>query len=220
MIFALCGSHRTGKTTLAAAFAEATGSKFVEISVSKLQKEIGYDSADQNYNFDERLKIQEYLIQRLNDIYEFHHGSDVVVDRSPFDLMGYALIQAGPNITEEQSERLVSYLRTCSDVAVKYCVGTLLVQPGIELVRSDKSAPCAIGYIEHLNSLIFGLINGEWTNDVPAFYIPRHVVDLKKRIAVAKDALAKSMARNHVRKRSFESASGPSGFYSASKIPQ
>lgn len=47
MIFALCGSHRTGKTTLAQEFARVSGAKFIPMSITRLQKEIGFNSANQ-----------------------------------------------------------------------------------------------------------------------------------------------------------------------------
>ncbi|WP_235892205.1 AAA family ATPase, partial [Acinetobacter baumannii] len=154
MIFALCGSHRTGKTTLAQEFARVSGAKFIPMSITRLQKEIGFNSANQSYSFDERMKVQEHLIERLNDIYEANYHIDAVADRSPIDLMAYALIHAGPDITEEQSKRLMRYIDRCAQVARDHCIGILLVQPGIELKEDEKSAPAALGFIEHLNSLI------------------------------------------------------------------
>ena len=47
MIFALCGSHRTGKTNLAQEFARVSGAKFIPMSITRLQKEIGFNSANQ-----------------------------------------------------------------------------------------------------------------------------------------------------------------------------
>lgn len=223
MIFALCGSHRTGKTTLAQEFARVSGAKFIPMSITRLQKEIGFNSANQSYGFDERMKVQEHLIERLNDIYEANYHIDAVADRSPIDLMSYALIHAGPDITEEQSKRLMRYIDRCAQVARDHCIGILLVQPGIELKEDEKSAPAALGFIEHLNSLIFGLINDERVNEVPMFYIPRNVTNLKRRVAVCSDALARSMLRNMDNDRVFNWNSSESGFnayFTPSSLPQ
>lgn len=40
MIFALCGSHRTGKTTLAQEFARVSGAKFIPMSITRLQRKL------------------------------------------------------------------------------------------------------------------------------------------------------------------------------------
>ncbi|WP_354734565.1 AAA family ATPase [Acinetobacter nosocomialis] len=223
MIFALCGSHRTGKTTLAQEFAKVSGAKFIPTSITRLQKEIGFNSANQSYSFDERMKVQEYLIERLNDIYEANYTVDAVADRSPIDLMAYALIHAGPDITQEQSDRLMRYINRCAEVTRKHCVGVLLVQPGIELKEDAKSAVASVGFIEHLNSLIFGLINDERLSPVPMFYIPRNVLDLRRRVAVCSDALARSMVRNIENGRHYtwnRVEEFKDAFFSPSTIPQ
>lgn len=220
MIFALCGAHRTGKTTLAEKFAKEIGAEFLSVSVSKLQKEIGFNSAKQDYSFDERMRVQEYLINRLDDIYEANYGTDIVSDRSPIDLMAYALVNAGPNLTEYQSARLKRYLDRCVEVANIHCVGVLLIQPGVPLIKDEKSGPCSEGFIEHLNAVIFGLINSDNMEDVPAFYVPRHIVDLEKRVAICKNALSRSMVRNESRKRVFNWNKSNAAFFSPSTAMQ
>ena len=167
------------------------------------------------------MKVQEYLINRLDDIYESNYGIDVVSDRSPIDLMGYALIHAGPDITEKQSQRLMRYLNRCAEVANHHCVGNLLVQPGIPLVKDEKSASCSVGFIEHLNAIIFGLISNDGL-DVPSFYIPRHITDLNLRVSVCKNALARSMIRNEEKERVFtwNKSNMSECYFSPSTIPQ
>ncbi|EPQ3441113.1 AAA family ATPase, partial [Acinetobacter baumannii] len=93
----------------------------------------------------------------------------------------------------------------------------------IELKEDEKSAPAALGFIEHLNSLILGLINDERVNEVPMFYIPRNVTNLKRRVAVCSDALARSMLRNMDNDRVFNWNSSESGFnayFTPSSLPQ
>ncbi len=218
MIFALVGAHRVGKTTLASAFADATGAKFLPMSLSAVQKEIGFDSSNQSYSFDERMKVQEYLIERMDEIYEKHYGEDVIADRSPIDLIAYAMVHVGEHTTDEQSKRLERFIERCIEVAETHCVGCLLVQPGIQLVESETSAKCSKGFIEHLNSLCFGLINDERLINVPMYYMPRATLLLDERVNVVKNAVARATARN--KSRHFPAPKAKEGHFVATQVIQ
>ena len=56
----LLGSHRVGKSTLAKAFSESSGALNVQMNIGALQKELGYESSNQSYDFDTRMEIQEF----------------------------------------------------------------------------------------------------------------------------------------------------------------
>lgn len=199
MIFSLIGAHRVGKTTLMRKVCEEAGSKPLEISIGKLQRELGYDSSNQSYDLDTRLKIQQHLVKRADEIFRLaaNNREDVISDRSPMDIAAYTLLHANDQMTPEQSRIMMQIVDDCLNMTNKYIMGCLLVQPGIPLVKdNDTSAACAEGFIEKLSTICFGLVNDDRLADVPMFFIPRKVTSLEDRIKVVKDAIARSMARN------------------------
>src|SRR3569832_863688 len=67
-LIGLCGAHRTGKTSLAKAYAKKHGIAFMETSVSAIFKELGLDPAA-SFDFKTRLDIQEVILERLDAMY-------------------------------------------------------------------------------------------------------------------------------------------------------
>lgn len=68
MIIGLLGAHRTGKTTLAKATAEASGIRFMQVQLSEAQRILGFDSSKQDYTFKERRQIQEGLLNYMAEL--------------------------------------------------------------------------------------------------------------------------------------------------------
>src|SRR3569832_662701 len=82
-LIGLCGAHRTGKTSLAKAYAKKHGIAFMETSVSAIFKELGLDPAA-SFDFKTRLDIQEVILERLDAMYSMVAPvSFAIVDRTP-----------------------------------------------------------------------------------------------------------------------------------------
>lgn len=225
MIFCLTGAHRVGKTTLMHEIVKQIGTNgtALEMNLGAIQREIGFDSRNQSYSFEHRLKVQEYLIERMDEIFEANRGKDTVCDRSPVDIAAYTLVHVDDKITAEQSKRLKRLIERCAEVAKRHVLGCLLIQPGIPLVDDkDTSAKSVEGFIEHLNTLCFGLINDEKFADVPMYYTPRAMTSLDDRVKICKNAVARSMVRNTTNGRKFDVPSNPvdSAYYLASAKKQ
>lgn len=225
MIFCLTGAHRVGKTTLMHEIVKQIGTNgtALEMNLGAIQREIGFDSRNQSYSFEHRLKVQEYLIERMDEIFEVNRGKDTVCDRSPVDVAAYTLVHVDDKITAEQSKRLKRLIERCAEVAKRHVLGCLLIQPGISLVDDkDTSAKSVEGFIEHLNTLCFGLINDEKFADVPMYYTPRAMTSLDDRVKICKNAVARSMVRNATNGRKFDVPSNPvdSVYYLASAKKQ
>lgn len=194
MSVGLCGGHRTGKTTLARAFAEKRGIPFVETSVSAIWRELGYDPAV-TYDFETRLTVQEEILKRVDTAYGKHAGLEFITDRTPLDMAAYTLADAiGDRVPENCQERLAKYVNACFDVTNRRFGIVLLVQPGIKLVHEEGKAAVNAGYIEHLNSLILGLTVDERLT-CQHFYIPRPVVDLERRLGALENCVDRSKER-------------------------
>ena len=184
----LCGSHRVGKTTLARAYAEKAKIPFIETSVSAIYRELGYDPSV-TYDFITRLGIQEEILKRLDVVYAKHSGEQFITDRTPLDMMAYTLADAiGDRAPEESFDRLAQYIRDCYTSVNKRFGMVLLVQPGIELKEAPGKAAMNRAYIEHLNSLIFGLTVDEKMQS-HHFYMPRSMTDLDERVLALESAV-------------------------------
>ena len=95
MRIGLCGSHRTGKTTLAEAVSKKTGIPFVRTSTSEVFRRAGLDPAA-SLDFNKRLWIQNETLEAAKGVWEAA-GKSFITDRTPVDMMAYTLgdIQGG-----------------------------------------------------------------------------------------------------------------------------
>jgi len=187
----LCGAHRTGKSTLAKAYADRHGIPFFETSVSAIWRELGYDPAAL-YDFETRLGIQEEILERIDQKYGAISGTEFVTDRTPIDMAGYLLGDAiGDRVPDNCQDRVKAYVNKCFETTNKRFGVILLVQPGIALVKAEGKAAMNEAYIEHLNSLIFGLSVDESVK-CSHFYMPRHMTNLDDRVSALHSAVTRS----------------------------
>jgi hypothetical protein len=195
MAIALIGAHRSGKSTLARAYAQRRNIPFVETSVSAIWRELGLDPAV-THDFETRLTVQEEILKRIDALYGRFAGLDFITDRSPLDMAAYTLADAiGDRVPAGCQERLAKYVNACFEVTNRRIGMVFLIQPGIPLVEEPGKAAINAGYIEHLNSLILGLsVDERLTSN--HFYLPRTMLDFEARM----QALVASVdrARSHV----------------------
>lgn len=181
MMVGLCGAHRTGKTTLARLYAKEAGIEFVETSVSAINKELGFDLTKE-HSFAERLNQQYIILDRVDEIYARHSGERCIVDRTPLDMISYTMAEAiNDRVSDEDQARFAQYVQKCFDITNKRFGVVVLVQPGIEIKDAEGKAAPNHAYIEHLNTLILGLVCDERLN-VPHGYIQRNKTDLADRL--------------------------------------
>jgi nicotinamide riboside kinase len=190
----LCGAHRTGKTTLAKAYALKSGATFLETSVSAINRELGFDLSKE-HSFAERLDHQEKILARIDTIYGERAGEEIVTDRTPLDMIGYTMAEAhGDRVAAEDQARFARYVQACIDVTNRRFGVLLLVQPGIPIIAEEGKAQPNEAYIEHLNTLILGLTADERVKPIH-FYIPRKTVALNERIESIEFAVGRAQAR-------------------------
>lgn len=200
MILGLIGSHRTGKTTLAEAYAEKTGATLIKMDVGGLQRKLGFDSSNQSYDFDTRMDIQENLLGCFNTIYSEVRGTDAVVDRTPLDLIGYTMLAVKDDLSEAQSDRLTKYVQDCINLTNEHFTALVLVQPGIPLTTAETSAKSSTALMEKLNLIYLGTITDERTI-IPHFYIPRGMLKLEHRVKACELAMKKAVEKIRLTKR-------------------
>lgn len=184
----LCGAHRTGKTTLARAYAAKTGAIFVETSVSAIFKDLGHDPAS-TFDFKTRLDIQEEVLKRIDAVYAcVPVGVAAISDRTPLDMLGYTMAEAiGGNVSSEDQERFAQYVRECFNVTNKRFATVTLLQPGIEVQPEAGKAVANLAYMEHLNSLMLGLTVDPRLK-AAHFYIPRQLLTVEDRLEAVEGA--------------------------------
>lgn len=199
MMLGLVGAHRTGKTTLAEAYAKKSGATLVKMEIGTLQKELGYDSSNQSYDFDTRMTIQEHLLRRFDEIYSSIKGLDAVCDRTPLDLIGYAMLAVTDDLSDAQGARLTQYVTDCVNLTNERFTSLVLLQPGVPLTSSDTSAKSVLALMEKLNLIYLGTFSDERLI-VPHFYIPRAMLDINLRIKACELGIKKSLERKRANK--------------------
>lgn len=199
IMLGLVGAHRTGKTTLAETYAKKSGATFVQMNVGALQREIGYDSSNQSYDFDTRMKIQEHLLQRFDEIYSSVKSLNAVCDRTPLDLIGYAMLAVNDRLSEAQSARLIQFVTDCINLANERFTAFVLLQPGLPITQSETSAKSIMALIEKLNTIYLGAFSDERLI-VPHFYIPRLMVNLDTRVKACERAIKTALERRRTNK--------------------
>lgn len=111
MKIALCGAHRSGKTTLAKAFADRHGIKYLDMSTRSVISSLGLD-VSVPLSPDDRKRLQNRLLAKYAELYRT--PGSWVADRSPLDLVAYSLMEyPGDDWVDTYSHdclRILSYL--------------------------------------------------------------------------------------------------------------
>lgn len=177
----LCGSHRTGKTTLAKAIANQCGIPFIPTHTSQVFQAHGLDPA-QPLDFAQRLWIQQHIIHAAQQQWATALIDGFVTDRTPLDFLAYTLSDILGS-TEVNYADLQAYIDLCLDTTNTTFGHLVVVQPGIPLIYETGKAALNPAYIEHLNTVVLGLCQHEYLTPT-INVIPRQVLDLNQRVAV------------------------------------
>lgn len=173
----LCGSHRTGKTTLAREIASRYRLDFVVTTTSEVFTANGLKPSSP-MDFTTRLWIQDKIITAAEEVWLACDGP-FITDRTPLDMLAYTLgdIQG---IVSVEFAPLKSYIDRCLQSTNRFFSHLCVVQPGIELVAAPGKARLNLAYIEHLNTLVLGLCADERV--IARFHaLPRPTIDLQQR---------------------------------------
>ncbi len=178
MNIGLCGSHRTGKTTLAEAISQKSGMPFVKTSTSEVFKEHGLDPS-KSMDFQRRLWIQHKILDAAEKLW-YAEQRQFITDRTPLDMAAYTLadIQGAAEVDFSELEK---YLERCFKTTNELFKILVLIQPGIPLMHEEGKAALNEGYLEHLNYLILGLCNDNRVKSRFVF-LNRNVTTMEDRI--------------------------------------
>ncbi|MPS48494.1 AAA family ATPase [Methylobacillus sp.] len=182
MSIGLTGCHRTGKTTLAKAYAEEHGVVFCPTKTTEVFERLGMDPKAE-YPLEQRLDIQEAILESLIEQYIACGERVFITDRTPLDLAAYTLTEVyrGVEMTPETEDRLRHYINRCFDLTNLWFGLIMLIKPGIPAEEGVLKGPNSYGYVEHYAAVIMGLVSDERTA-VNHFYMKSTVLDLQERV--------------------------------------
>ncbi len=174
----LCGSHRTGKTTLAREIAAQTGREFIQTTTSEVFAQNGLSPSDP-MDFSTRIWIQDKVVDAAEAIWATA-CKPFISDRTPLDMIAYTMadIQGKTEVDFNAFER---YLEHCFAVTDRFFSELAVIQPGIPLVHEAGKAAMNSAYIEHLNTLIVGLCADKRLH-CPVRVVRREILDLNQRV--------------------------------------
>ena len=195
----ICGSHRTGKTTLARTMAETSGLFFLESKVSDTFRRMRVDPRA-DLPFEDRLYVQYQILYDMERLYFEAPTSHFITDRTPIDVYSYLLADVQRTtldpVQEGDLERF--WAETCR-IVNRHFELVMVIQPGIDLIEAEGKAPATTGYVEHVNAVIIGLVMGRSYADLETNIIlmKREITDLRERSNVAL-TYAKEYFPNHI----------------------
>jgi predicted ATPase len=182
----LCGSHRTGKTTLAHALATRQHITFVASSVAAVFKQQPFQQQrlkpDAAMDFEARLWIQQRILETAAQLWH-NAPTAFVTDRTPLDFMAYTLCDI-QGATPVNFDALTDYIERCFAVTNQLFTRIILVQPGIPLVYAEDKAALNPAYMEHLNTVLLGLCHDARLH-CPVMVIARNILDMEQRVSLA-----------------------------------
>lgn len=175
----LCGSHRTGKTTLAIALAERSGISVLKTQTSAVFAAHGLDPA-QVMDFKTRLWIQGHILADAQRLWETQTQA-FIADRTPLDMLAYTLADI-QGATEVDHVALQAYRARCFELTNQFFPHIVILPPAIPLVHEAGKAALNPAYIEHLHCVMLGLAKEEFLES-RVLVLPRAVCDLNARVA-------------------------------------
>lgn len=203
----ISGSHRSGKTTLAMAFAKQQQLLFVQTSATEVFKAAGLDPKGV-LTITQRIVIQEAMLKVFEDHYAAAAGKSsvglFVTDRTPIDLAAYLLAEVNQHTTAELDPELVSfavsYVRRCILATNRWFSTVVILQPGLQVVEAEGKARGCPLFMEHLNSLMLGLVLDERLES-RHYFIPRKYVRLEDRLSALKNAVSHGVQSFEIKKQ-------------------
>lgn len=187
----LVGAQRTGKTTLARAFAQAQGIPFVATSASEVMRRLDLDPKV-DYPLEVRLVAQETILAAFKIQYQQARATSslFIADRTPIDLAAYMLADVQRSTLASQPqlvERVGKYLESCMLACSEFFSVIVLVQPGIKTAEEEGKAPACPIHMEHINSLAMGLLFDDRMLS-QRYMVPRAITDLEQRVKALRNA--------------------------------
>lgn len=197
----LAGSHNTGKTTLAKAYAASAGIPFVESRVSAVFKEMGLDSGTAwgSISANARMDVQDRVLAEHVRLYRDAGPSAFITDRTPIDFIAYTMADLRPNdMTPDVEERFKSYFIRCMEAIAAHFTVVVVLQPCEQIAPVEREGRGKLSpfFVGKLNQLIMGLVRDE-DFKARSFYMPRRLHTLDDRVRALRNA-TQQVTQQHI----------------------
>ena len=153
MKLAICGAHRTGKTTLLNAL--DINLPIVQTQTSKVFLDNELDPAG-DYEFDIKLAIQHKVLAHYREAYA-DAGENFVTDRSPIDALAYTLAAVNNSTPDKYSNRLREYADMCV-ADMKQFSRVFVLPPILPLVHAENKGAITQAFIYNIHATLLGLL--------------------------------------------------------------
>ena len=162
MLYGVCGTHRSGKTTAAKLLAEQLGIEFLDSSFD-VAKKFGYNPVGR-MSLKDRLAMQTLV---LDDHVEKLKAAPrpLVTDRTPLDYFAYTLAQYGMTSHEQADEQTMTaawhFANKCLEETKTYYDMVFIMDPlTVYQVDPTKATPAANPAFQlHIHALIHGAVS-------------------------------------------------------------
>lgn len=157
-MFALAGSHRSGKTTLARALADRMGIEFLETKVGDVFADLGIDPKAP-LPFDKRLDVQNEILKTLDAQYALRKGKIFIADRSPFDVMGYTQADITRDAIDPKHRDLVAgHYQYAQRIIAQNLLAVMVLYPLPDQADAPGKAQACPYYMDHVYVTIKGMV--------------------------------------------------------------
>jgi nicotinamide riboside kinase len=180
MNIGLMGAHGTGKSTLATAIAGERSLTYIPSRAGEVFKRVAL-SLDRPLTAEERLSVQEAILDQHEADIRRAPARGWVTDRTPLDMAAYVLGDAAI-VEEGQQKRALDYVRRCVEATNRHFGFLMLVQPGIPYINDGSRPPPNMVVAERMNATLWGLAMQKEVN-VACGFIYRETLDLERRKA-------------------------------------
>lgn len=175
----LSGAHRTGKTTLAKAFATQMGLHFAPSSAADVHAQLGLDPA-QDYPLETRLTIQREILRQFDLIWSAAPKT-FITDRTPLDLIAYTMVDINKTNAIGLEDKIGEYVEECYAALNRHFAGVIIVPPALPYVVEPGKPPPSRFFQEAHHNHVVGSAHKEDVS-CSVFVLNRQTVNLADRL--------------------------------------
>lgn len=187
MKIALCGAHRTGKTTIAQSLAKHYGIDYVPSQASAVAARMGINLKGQ-ISVADRIAYQQAVMKTM--VEDWTRDTPFITDRTPLDAAAYLLADMA-NITGSNKERrqVVSYVEKAQVLTGKLFDILIYVPPAIEYHDEPGKPPFNEAYQEHHGFLVLGMFYDNELATTYKLHIDRKLADHSQRVGILRNEI-------------------------------
>lgn len=196
-MFAMSGTHRSGKSSLAKAVAAKLDIPYIDADVASVFTEIGI-SPKAALPFTERLGVQKEILRhmevKLGLARTSAHNGVFITDRSPYDVLGYTMADIQRDTLDDDMRlEIVRQVQQARRIVTANLLGVITVPSFPNPPESPTSAQACPFYMDHVAICIEACIHSYPTPHLMAMTVES--AGLEERIAEVVEVLTPIVQR-------------------------